>query len=350
MHHRCSGFYGIVPLILLAVLALCLAPERMESSAHRAAASMPPQNAATPQGGAVPDLEARLRAHIDSLASAGGTGSRVVFTEGNRRAVAYVLRAMANETKEVRSDTFMVRRRSTRANFPLVNPVAVVRGVSDSLIVVAAHIDASASRDGGWDGNWMHMRAPGADDNASGIAAMLETLALVAHAPARPHYTVMFVACNGEERNPDYAGMSRHDGHHLGSRWLARMLKQSGAKVKGAIVMDMVGWNPRGNYTPVFSSGRSLWMARELVALQARLRLDLELGARCGPCDKSDNDSFDRVGIPAVLLMESCAPWRNDARHPRNPGYHSSRDTRAYITWPILFSVTRLVAAYAMSQ
>lgn len=300
----------------------------------------------------VPNLEARLRAHIDSLAFAGGARSRVVFTPGNTWSVNYVLRVMRRATSDVRADTFTVRRRSKQTT-PLINAVAVLKGRSDSVLVICAHIDASASRDfavrdGGWERNWMRRAAPGADDNATGIAAMLETLDLAAHAGATPRYTMMFVACNAEERNPDYAGLSHRDGHHLGSRRLATMLRERGLKVRGVIAMDMVGWNPGGDYTPVFSTGRSAWLARDLGATRDALKLRLGLGLGAGGCNKSDNESFDRVGIPAVLLMESCAPWRSDGRHPRNPTYHTGRDLPNSITWSILLKVTRLVAAYAM--
>ncbi len=319
-----------------------------------AAALIVPLNARRPVPGSqpVPNLEARLRAHIDSLVFAGGTRSRVVFTSGNTWSVHYVLRAMRRATSDVRADTFMVRRRSNPST-PLVNAVAVLKGRSDSVLVICAHIDASASRDftvrdGGWERNWMRRAAPGADDNATGIAAMLETLDLVAHAGTPPRYTMMFVACNAEERNPDYAGLSHRDGHHLGSRRLAAMLRERGMKVRGVIAMDMVGWNPGGDYTPVFSTGRSAWLARDLGATRDALKLRLGLGLGAGGCNKSDNESFDRLGIPAVLLMESCAPWRFDGRHPRNPTYHTGRDLPNCITWSILLKVTRLVAAYAM--
>jgi hypothetical protein len=146
------------------------------------------------------NLGSRLRAHIDTLAKAGGTGSRVVFTDGNRWAVEYVLAEMRKSTPNVRADTFMVARKSRKTPSSLVDPVAIIAGKSDSIIVICAHIDASGSRDGGWDGNWSRAHAPGADDDGTGIAALLETLTLVAHSDLKPQYTLMFVACNAEER------------------------------------------------------------------------------------------------------------------------------------------------------
>ncbi len=295
-----------------------------------------------------PNLEARLRAHVAALAGANGTGSRVVFTAGNRWSTDYIIARMQAYAADVRGDTFMVARRSLRAASPLVNPMAVVPGEVDSALVLCAHLDASASRDPGWKGGHGRMRAPGADDNATGVAVMLEVLALVANAGRPPHYTLIFAACNAEERNPDYAGLGHRDAHHLGSRRLAGVLAQSGRPIRGVIAMDMVGFNPRAHYLPVFSTSRSRWLARDLVAARDRAGIPLELGAGAGPCDKSDNESFDRAGMPAVLLMESCAPWRSDPRHPRNPGYHTARDLPSAVTWPIVVKTARLVAAYVL--
>jgi Peptidase family M28 len=292
-----------------------------------------------------PNLTTRLRAHVDSLANAGGHASRVVFTEGNRWSVEYVLRQMRRSTRQVSADTFYVKRRGGGMH-PLVNATATLPGTSDSLLIICAHIDASASRDAGWSRNWSRMRAPGADDNATGVAAMLETLTLAAHAGTRPRYTVMFVACNAEERNPDYAGLSRRDGHHLGSRHLAAKLKGMGKPIKGVIAMDMVGWNPRETFVYLFASRSGTALARELVARKDYLGLSLGLPSSFSACPNSDNESFDRFGIPAVLFMESCAPWRSDAHHPRNPNYHTSRDLPGGVTYPILDKTTRLVYSF----
>jgi hypothetical protein len=294
---------------------------------------------------AIRDLPTHLRAHVDSLANAGGHASRVVFTEGNRWSVEYVLAEMRRSTDRVAADTFYVKRRGGSSS-ALVNPTATIQGESDSLLVICAHLDASASRDPGWNGNWSRMHAPGADDDGTGIAAMLEALALTVASGTRPHYTLMFVACNAEERNPDYAGLPHRDGHHLGSRHLASSLAASRRPVKGVIAMDMVGWNPRSNFMYLFASDRGQTLARSLAARNASLGSALTLPTTFTPCPNSDNESFDRFGIPAVLFMESCKPWVADAHHPRNTTYHSSRDLPGGVTYPILTGVARLVYSF----
>jgi leucyl aminopeptidase len=249
---------------------------------------------------------------------------------------------MKRSTRQVYADTFAVPRRGNHSS-PLMNAVAILPGESDSLLVICAHLDATADRQSGWRKNWQTIAAPGATDNATGIAAMLEVLALAAHAPRRSHYTLMFIACNAEERNVEYANPRDH---HLGSRHAAGKLKERGSRVKGVIAMDMVGYNPRENYLGLFASSRSQPMARELYELANRLRLKLALPGTFSSCNKSDNDSFERAGFPSLLFMESCMPWRASAHHQRNPGYHSSSDLPSAVSFTILEQLTRLVVAY----
>jgi hypothetical protein len=283
-------------------------------------------------------LDARLRADIDSLARAGGHGSRVVFTPGNAWAVGYLRRSFLESTPHVQCDTFLLR----AGWAPLVNVIATIPGVTDSLLVICAHLDASASRDRGWQRNWSRMPAPGADDDATGTAALIEILGLVAHAGAPPHYTLIVVGTEGEEKNPSYVG------HHLGSRDLAGRLRREKRAVKGVIALDMIAGNREEPYLPVFASNAGRPIARELFDLNAKLGTGLIIPDRFEPCTRSDNESFDRVGLPAILLMESPSPWKRAGRSPRNMTYHSSGDLPENLNYAMLGAVTRLVAAYAM--
>lgn len=290
-------------------------------------------------------LRRQLLAHIDSLVWAGGSGSRVVFTEGNRWSVDYIEREMKRAWVTPERQTFSVARRNGSTD-QLVNVIARVKGASDSVLVLCAHIDASASRDPGWERNWSRMPAPGADDDATGVAVLLSLLDSLVHSGVPPHYSLVIAAVNGEERNPDYAGLSHHDGHHLGSRHLARILSRGDAPIRGVIAMDMVGWNPNGDYLPIFSSTSGAGLARELAATNDRLTIGLTIPKWFNSCPNSDNESFDRFGIPAVLLMEGCRPWTREVHHPPNPAYHTSRDRQNMVTLSIVEKVTRLLVAF----
>jgi Zn-dependent M28 family amino/carboxypeptidase len=183
------------------------------------------------------------------------------------------------------------------------------------------------------------MPAPGAVDNASGVAALIE-IARAVTALGTPRYTLEIVAYNAEEYSPSYGG------HHHGSLHHARRLKRAARRLKGAIVLDMVTSNRAHRRVELFASGRSHALAREIEATHARLRSPLELARAGSACSRSDNESFDRMGLPVVLLMESCAPWRTSHRHPGFTAYHSSKDTPEKVNRDVLADVVHVVTAF----
>jgi Zn-dependent M28 family amino/carboxypeptidase len=280
-------------------------------------------------------LPVRLERHLDSLSNAGTHRSRAALTEGNRWAVEYIDRALRSAAVETRLERI--------DGAALDNVVAEIRGRSDSVLVIGAHLDASASRERGWRRRWRTMPAPGAVDNATGIAALIE-IARALRALGTPRYTVELVAYNAEEFSPHYRG------HHLGSRHHVARLRNAGRPLKGAIVLDMVSANRAYRRIELFATPRSRALAREIGATHAFLRSPLELAVSGSSCSRSDNESFDRIGLPAVLLMESCAPWRTSARHPRFAAYHSTRDTPEQVNLRVLEDVVQLVTTYAVGR
>lgn len=313
-------------------------PAAAESIQTTSVAKPPqPSTTAAAAGESLPPLRARLAAHIDSLANAGGTNSRVVFTRGNQWSVGYIFRQLHALRVAVRLDTFGTPRRNGRDG-RLANVVAVVPGATDSVVVLCAHLDASASRDPGWKARWETAPAPGATDNASGIAALIEVVRKVA--AAQPRYTLIAVASNAEEKNPEYAG------HHHGSRAVANWLRREGKKVRGVVVMDMVGWSPNGAQTMLFADARSRPLAALLRKLNDSLKTGLAIAATIAPCRHSDNESFANAGFPAVLFMESCTPWRATGLRPRNPTYHTRRDLPPTVNLSVTEGVVELVAQF----
>ena len=97
------------------------------------------------------------------------------------------------------------------------NVVAMKRGTEnpDLVYVVSSHFDSVST-------------GPGADDNTSGTAALLETARLLADVPLPA--TVVFASFTGEE-----AGL-------LGSREFVRLAAASKWNVAGALNNDMIGW------------------------------------------------------------------------------------------------------------
>src|SRR5438874_6757046 len=106
----------------------------------------------------------------------------------------------------------------------LTNVVATLRGTQspDRIYVVSGHYDSmcSSPTDGGCD-------APGADDDASGVAVVLEAARVMASHPLEA--TVVFMAVAGEEQ-----GL-------VGSTYFAEQAKQKNMNIDAMFTNDIVG-------------------------------------------------------------------------------------------------------------
>ncbi|MCO6455880.1 MAG: M20/M25/M40 family metallo-hydrolase, partial [Pirellulaceae bacterium] len=155
------------------------------------------------------------------------------------------------------------------------------------VIVVGAHYDhvgyGSPTNSYGPTG-YIHN---GADDNASGTAALLEILRGLSQMPARPARTLLFAFWDGEEK-----GL-------LGSKhWVAQPTVPL-SSVTAAINVDMVG-RLRGSGLQVFGTRTSPGL-RELVARQ-NAEANVELDFRWEVEPNSDHYSFFQRRIPFLML------------------------------------------------
>jgi Zn-dependent M28 family amino/carboxypeptidase len=114
----------------------------------------------------------------------------------------------------------------------ITNVVATLRGTdpasADRVYVVGAHYDSRRTDvlDGQGD-------APGANDDGSGTAAVLELARVMARVPSEA--TIVFVAFAGEEQ-----GL-------YGSTHFAELAKQNGWNIQGVLNMDIIGSPTGGN-------------------------------------------------------------------------------------------------------
>src|SRR5262245_14015305 len=164
-----------------------LASDSVDGRHVRAIASDP----AAPEAEAAPK-RAALESTVKTLASEeyGGRGS----PEDREKAAAYVEREMRRVGLKEAPGA-----KGYRAPFPAKdekpagqNVVGWVAGAGDEYVIVSAHFDHLGRRNGA-----IH---PGADDNASGVAALLETARCLA-AGAKPARSVLVVAFDLEEAN-----------------------------------------------------------------------------------------------------------------------------------------------------
>jgi Zn-dependent M28 family amino/carboxypeptidase len=154
----------------------------------------------------------RLQAHVRALS--------VTFfprdsehIENLDKAAAYIMGEMKAAGASPRLETFMVHGKAYH------NVVAEFGPESEQRVVVGAHYDACGEH-------------PGADDNASGVAGLLELAHLLGTSP--PPARVELVAFTLEE--PPYFGSP-----FMGSAVHAEASKKAGKKVRAMLCLEMIG-------------------------------------------------------------------------------------------------------------
>jgi hypothetical protein len=255
--------------------------------------------------------EERLRETVRFLASSELQG-RGNGSEGLERAAAYIAGELAAAGLVPAGDgaggwfqDFTARVGDPPREARLRNVVAALPGTNTALagesVVVAAHYDHLGL---GWpdvrEGN-RGKPHPGADDNASGVAVLLE-LARTLGRSWRPERTVVFVAFAGEE-----AG-------RLGSRHYAALGgRHPAAKAIGVVNLDGVGRPAKRRLLVLGGSSAGEWVH---IFRGAGFVTGVETAMATEELDASDQVSFREIGVPAVQLTTG-----------PHPDYHRPTDT-----------------------
>lgn len=202
---------------------------------------------------------------------------------------------------------------------PFRNVIGVFGPETAERIVVGAHYDAYGP-------------FPGADDNASGTAGLLELARLLGKSP--PPMRVELVGYSTEE--PPYFATP-----HMGSAMHATALKAAGVKVRAMISLEMIGYfsdepgsqaypapllklyyPSRGNFITVVGNTNSRQLTRRVKKAMSAGRLpvySITAPVFIPGIDYSDHASYWDVGYPAVMI--------NNTAFYRNRFYHKPGDT-----------------------
>lgn len=248
--------------------------------------------------------KSRAMAHVRKLAA--DIGVRVRATRGERRGARYVAESFEAMGYRVNVQRFSVDGATSR------NVVAYWPGSRAYGVVVGGHMDTVPG-------------SPGANDNASGVAVLLEVARLVAgKEPAR---SVRFVAFGSEEYGEDRR-------HHVGSQTYVNRLGEEGRRrLGGMISVDMVA---DGRPLLVGNSG----IADDVVArtLYRKVRR-AGIGVRYQVlCDCSDHGPFEHAGIPAAFAYSG-----------QEANYHDPSDTVANLNPDHLLRTGKAIRAFVVA-
>ena len=201
-------------------------------------------------------------------------------------------------------------------------PLAAGATKSDEIIIVGAHYDTARSY-------------PGADDNASGVAALIELARLLSKHKASLTTPIQLAFYSLEE--PPYFRTEK-----MGSFIHASRLKEKQQKIKMMIALDMVGYfsnekntqrfpltimeklySDQGNFIAVVGNLANMLTVRTVkkgILSATKLPVySINAPTLIQGIDFSDHLNFWHFGYPAVLIT--------DTSFMRNTAYHTKQDT-----------------------
>jgi Peptidase family M28 len=232
--------------------------------------------------------------------------------------------------------------RTSNKPVPLENVYAILPGVDPKLaktvFIVSGHFDSRPS-----DVMDTQADAPGADDDASGVAVSVECARLLSKAGAKGggiyRATILFAAVSGEEQ-----GL-------LGSTHLVDWLKRQGYTVGGMLDDDIVGADPapggphrvrlfsgNGEIDDADSPSRELARAVEEIDGRAAIRMIFRVD-RYGR--GGDHYPFYKAGLPAVRFTEPLEDYTHEHQTPRTENGTEYGDFEKYLNFTFMGNVAR---------
>jgi hypothetical protein len=261
--------------------------------------------------------EAALREelHTDVQKLAGEIGERNMWHYSQlNAAAAFIEQSFSRAGLHPRRDSYDLRGQSCR------NIEVEIPGADGKIVLIGAHYDSVFG-------------SPGANDNGSGVAALLALARRFAGTTAK--HTLRFVAFVNEE--PPYFLSDE-----MGSSVYARRCKERGDTIAAMISLETIGYfsdtpgsqtypspglglfYPKiGNFIGFVSNVQSRALLRRVIALfRKHAKIPSEgaaLPAFVPGVSWSDQRSFWQHGYPGIMVTDT-APFRY-------PHYHSSSDT-----------------------
>jgi hypothetical protein len=232
--------------------------------------------------------------------------------------------------------------RTSDKAIPLENVYAILPGsdptLAKTIFIVSGHFDSRPS-----DVMDPQADAPGADDDASGVAVSVECARLLSRAGVKGggtyRATILFAAVSGEEQ-----GL-------LGSTHLVDWVKQQGYTVGGMLDDDIVGADPaagaphrvrlfsgNGEIDDADSPSRELARAVEEIDGRAAVRMIFRVD-RYGR--GGDHYPFYKAGLPAVRFTEPLENYNHQHQTPRTENGIEYGDFEKYLNFAFMGDVAR---------
>lgn len=203
-------------------------------------------------------------------------------------------------------------------------------GDPDRVIILCAHYDSTGRSTIGW--NWEKCPAPGANDNASGIAALIEIARILKNIDL--NYTVRLIAFTGEEQNL------------MGSRAYAKYALSNKMEIVLVINLDEIGYpdarhvwdveieeeqvNDTRDKNGVLDNFSQVMVQSASVYTSLNTKF-VELGA-------SDHKPFHSLGYPVLGVRQA-------GKYPHS---HKITDIHTHVDMEYIVEVTRMTLVTIM--
>jgi hypothetical protein len=258
------------------------------------------------------DLATRLRGHVTAIAS---EPHNVGHPEALERSATYLERQLAAMGYTVARQPFddgHVRNLDV-----LIEPA----DPKAPTLIIGAHYDSAFT-------------APGANDNGTGAAAVIELARMLADLRGKAPVRIRLALFVNEE--PPFFHTDR-----MGSLVYARQLKASGERVAGMLSLETIGWfsdkpgsqhypfpldmlyPDTGNFVAFVGTTSSRALVRRVTGAFREVAQFPSVGGTAPSfvtgIDWSDHWSFEQVGVPAVMVTDTATF--------RYPYYHTPDDT-----------------------
>ena len=256
-----------------------------------------------------------------------------------------IAKASAGKLQVVIDKFETTSQRTNNRPVPMENVYAILPGsdpaMAKTVFIISGHFDSRAS-----DVMDPNLDAPGADDDASGVAVSVECARLLSnaksnllnvHEPFRA--TLLFATISGEEQ-----GL-------LGSARMLEWVKQQGYTVGGMLDNDIVGsdsaagaphrvrlFSGSGDQDDSDSPARELARAIEEIDGRQALRL-IFINDRLGR--GGDHYVFYKAGLPAVRFTEPLEDYRHQHQTPRTENGTEYGDDLKYLNYTFMGNVAQ---------
>ncbi len=176
------------------------------------------------------------------------------------------------------------------------NIIAIQRGAvyPDKYVIICAHFDSMPSQG----------PAPGADDNGSGTAAVLEAARIFSN--ETPDCSIIYALWDNEE-----IGLK-------GSYYYAQQANIKKENIAAVINLDMIGWDSNNDFVAEVHTknvGQSNKIAADMIKINSDYNIGLQLLNINPGTGSSDHASFWNFNFPAILLIENLYADKNIFYH-----------------------------------